>query len=213
MSEIPEVVLVHKWCCERCKLTDIAGTTPPLLTSPLPPSVEFLQSLAGLVRLSPTPCRCYRLEHSRSAKWGDWSLLDLWLLDPPQLNRVPHLLLPFPSALLLPPCYYHFLLSLLLGVRKPITRWFVVWFASGGPPKPLQPSCGISPILPFFLPFPERKQFLICIRLLIAKYFDNRLIILVIVQANWPNICWFHYFFRFIPKIFINHENIWRMNW
>lgn len=105
---------------KTCTLTNVAGSSinypSPLLP---PPSLEFLQSLAGLVRLSPTPCRCYRLEHSTNAKWGDWSLLDLWLLDPPQLNWVPHHLLPFPSALLPPsqtrslppptPSSYHFL--------------------------------------------------------------------------------------------------------
>lgn len=61
MAEIPDVLVRQKGCC---RLTE----TPPLSSQPPPPSVEFLQSLAGLVRLSPTPCRCSKQEHSRGAK-------------------------------------------------------------------------------------------------------------------------------------------------
>lgn len=145
-----QMVQIDRYC------RDTPTVPPAPVTSPLPPSVEFLQSLAGLVRLCPAPCRCYGLEHSTSAKWGNWSQLDLWLLDPPQLNRPPPLHLLPPSFPLCPPSpslfwslpphpplpSIHFVLSLLLGVREPITSWFIVWFMSGDSPQPL---CG--PIL------------------------------------------------------------------
>lgn len=55
-------------------------------------SARAWQDLSGCL---PLPCRCYKLEHSRSAKWGDWSQLDLWLLNPPPTPPPPHrLLLP-----------------------------------------------------------------------------------------------------------------------
>lgn len=86
-----QMVQIDRYC------RDTPTVPPAPVTSPLPPLVEFLQSLAGLVRLCPAPCRCYGLEHSTSAKWGNWSQLDLWLLDPPQLNRAPP---PPPSSFL-----------------------------------------------------------------------------------------------------------------
>lgn len=56
-------------------------------SSTLPPSP--LNSSSVWQDLSPAPCRCYRLEHSRNAEWRDQSLLDLWVLDPTQHNSPP----------------------------------------------------------------------------------------------------------------------------
>ncbi len=106
----------HHW--ENWQTVQGQPLTPSLSSSSssLPPWVEFLRSLAGLVRLSPTPCRCYRLEHSRNTKWGDWSLLDLWLLVSHQPNGLPHLVLPLsPIYYPLTPTSYPFLSLLALA--------------------------------------------------------------------------------------------------
>lgn len=63
-------------------------------------SARAWQDLSGCL---PLPCRCYELEHSRSAKWGDWSQLDLWFLAPPPLPPPPPLS-PLLSLLPPPPC-------------------------------------------------------------------------------------------------------------
>lgn len=85
-----------KWCKDN-----IYSSSP--VHAPLP-SLPLLNSCRAWQDLSPTPCRCYRLEYFRNAKWDDWSLLDLWLQDPPhQRNSSPHNHLPTSSFLSLLP--------------------------------------------------------------------------------------------------------------
>lgn len=116
---------------------------------PPPLSVEFLQSLAGLVELSPAPCRCYRLEHSRNTKWGDWSLLDLWLLDPPQLNSQPppppsFPFCPPPHPIIITPSHPSFL-SLFVSAAS-TSQGFHYWLiCEWWSRHSLHPSCGSGP--------------------------------------------------------------------
>lgn len=116
-------------------------------------SARAWQDLSGCL---PLPCRCYKLEHSRSAKWGDWSQLDLWFLDHPPTPPTPRppataatsfsSAFPSPSSSLChpvitpsTPTFSTFCSRCFQESEGPINSWFVGWFASGGLPRPLQP--------------------------------------------------------------------------
>lgn len=151
-----------QWCRVSAKMERLPLLcSSPLLSSPLLSRPQWNSSRAwqDLSGCLPLPCRCYSLEHSRSAKWGNWSLLDLWLLDP---HHHPLLLLCFPfcppslsvTQSLLPSLPQFLSLFALTVSRSQATDKAVVLWCDFqvvvSPPKPLQPSCAVT--IEFYVP-------------------------------------------------------------
>lgn len=132
----------------------------PLLSLPLLNSSRAWQDLSGCLPL-PAGAIGWNIPETLSEATDHCLICGCYRPSPTQPNPPPppsFLFCPPPPSLTrslprhTPPLSYRFSPSLLPQVRQTITSWFVVWFASGGPPITSSPLLwSHSPILSFFL--------------------------------------------------------------